>query len=312
MTPETAVIPIAASEVAVAERASHPQNRSSKGTITMPPPTPNNALKNPATRPMRTSRTPVFFQRPRRRLRTIRTQQEPLDALGRLAEDPTKAALFLDVDGVLAPIVPRPEDARVPDETRRELRRLNDLYALVACISGRAGADAQQIVGVPELVYVGNHGLELDSEAEKWRDRLQRFLEDVDWAATENKGLTASLHYRGSEDEAAARAALEEVKARAERQGFLARFGRKVLEVLPPLEMNKGTAVRRLLAERSLERALYAGDDTTDLDGFRALDGLDVSVRIAVVSEEGPAGLLEAADLTLGRPEELLAVLQRL
>jgi trehalose 6-phosphate phosphatase len=244
--------------------------------------------------------------------RTIRTQQDPPDALGRLAEDPTKAALFLDVDGVLAPIVPRPEDARVPDETRVELRRLNDLYALVACISGRAGADAQQIVGVPELVYVGNHGLELDSEAAEWRDRLQRFLEDVDWAATENKGLTASLHYRGSEDEDSARAALEEVKARAERGGFLARFGRKVLEVLPSLEVNKGTAVRQLLAERNLERALYAGDDTTDLDGFRALDGLDVSVRIAVVSEEGPAELREAADLTLGRPEELLAVLQRL
>jgi len=87
-----------------------------------------------------------------------------VDLLARLAEDPTKAALFLDVDGVLAPIVPRPEDARVPDETREELRRLNERYALVACISGRAGADAQRIVGIPELVYVGNHGLELDAE----------------------------------------------------------------------------------------------------------------------------------------------------
>jgi trehalose 6-phosphate phosphatase len=235
-----------------------------------------------------------------------------VDLLASLAEDPGQVALFLDVDGVLAPIVPRPEDARVPEETRAELRRLNNRYALVACISGRAGTDAQRIVGVPELVYVGNHGLELDDEAAEWRDRLQRFLEEVDWPATENKGLTASLHYRGSEDEGAARARLEEVKARAEREGLVARFGRKVLEVLPPLEVNKGTAVRQLLAERNLRRALYAGDDTTDLDGFRALDGLDVSVRIAVVSEEGPAELREAADLLVGRPEELLSVLQRL
>ncbi|MDQ2967235.1 MAG: trehalose-phosphatase, partial [Actinomycetota bacterium] len=88
-----------------------------------------------------------------------------MDLLARLAEDPARAALFLDVDGVLAPIVPRPEDARVPDETREELRRLNERYALVACISGRAGADAQRIVGIAELVYVGNHGLELDGEA---------------------------------------------------------------------------------------------------------------------------------------------------
>ena len=235
-----------------------------------------------------------------------------MDLLARLAEDPTKAALFLDVDGVLAPIVPRPEDARVPDETREELRRLNERYALVACISGRAGANAQRIVGIPELVYVGNHGLELDAEAPEWGERLQRFLTDVAWPATENKQLTASLHYRGSQDEGAARAALEDVKARAEREGFVARFGRKVLEVLPPLEAHKGTAVRQLLAERDLRRALYAGDDTTDLDGFQALDGLDVSVRVAVASEEGPAELREAADLTVAGPQELLAVLRRL
>lgn len=235
-----------------------------------------------------------------------------MDLLVRLAEDPTKAALFLDVDGALAPIVPRPEDARVPDETRQELRRLNERYALVACISGRSTADAQRVVGVPELVYVGNHGLDLDSEAAGWGERLQRFLADVAWPATENKQLTASLHYRGSPDEGAARAALEEVKTRAEREGFVARFGRKVLEVLPPLDVHKGTAVRHLLAERSLRRALYAGDDTTDLDGFRALDGLDVSVRIAVASQEGPAELREAADLTVAGPQELLAVLRRL
>ena len=235
-----------------------------------------------------------------------------MDLLARLAEDPTRAALFLDVDGVLAPIVPRPEDARVPDETREELRRLNERYALVGCISGRAGADAQRIVGVPDLVYVGNHGLELDGEAAGWGERLQRFLVDVAWPATENKQLTASLHYRGSQDEAASRAALEDVKARAEREGFVARFGRKVLEVLPPLDVNKGTAVRQLLAERSLGRALYVGDDTTDLDGFQALDGLDVAVRIAVVSDEGPAELREAADLTIRGPEGLLTVLRRL
>jgi trehalose 6-phosphate phosphatase len=235
-----------------------------------------------------------------------------VDLLARLAEDPGMAALFLDVDGVLAPIVPKPEDARVPDETREELSRLNERYALVACISGRAGSDAQRIVGIPELVYVGNHGLELDGEAAGWGERLQRFLADVAWPATENKQLTASLHYRGSEDEAAAHAALEDIKSRAERKGFVARFGRKVLEVLPPLEVHKGTAVRQLLAERNLTRALYAGDDTTDLDGFRALDGLEMSVRIAVASEEGPAELREAADLTVAGPPELLAVLRRL
>ena len=235
-----------------------------------------------------------------------------MDLLDRLAEDPGQAALFLDVDGVLAPIVPRPEDARVPEETRAELRRLNESYALVACISGRTGADAQRIVGIPELVYVGNHGLELDGEAAGWRERLQEFIEDVGWPATESKGLTASLHYRGSVDEDAARAALEQVKARAERAGFVARFGRMVLEVLPPLDVHKGTAVRQLLAERSLKRALYAGDDTTDLDGFRALDDLELAVRVAVSSDEGPRELREAAEIVVEGPLEFVSLLQRL
>ena len=106
-----------------------------------------------------------------------------MDPISRLAAEPAKAALFLDVDGVLAPIVPRPEDARVPDETREELRRLHERYALVACISGRTGADAEHVVGVPELVYVGNHGLELSAEATEWALRLQRFLSEVKWPA---------------------------------------------------------------------------------------------------------------------------------
>ncbi len=235
-----------------------------------------------------------------------------MDLLDRLAEDPGQAALFLDVDGVLAPIVSRPEDARVPDETRAELRRLHERYALVACISGRAGADARRVVGVPELVYVGSHGLELDARAGEWGRQLQDFLQDVDWPATENKGLTASLHYRGSEDEDAARAALENVKARAQGAGFVARFGRKVLEILPPLEVHKGTAVRQLLAERELKRALYAGDDTTDLDAFRALEGLELAVRVAVSADEGPRELREAAEIVVGDPSEFAALLRRL
>jgi trehalose 6-phosphate phosphatase len=235
-----------------------------------------------------------------------------VDPISRLAAEPAKAALFLDVDGVLAPIVPRPEDAHVPDETREELRRLQSRYALVACISGRAGADAARVVGVPELVYVGNHGLELCDDADAWGQRLRDFVKEIDWPATEDKGLTASLHYRGMPDEAAARAALEDVKRRAELEGFVARFGRRVLEVLPPLAVDKGTAVRQLLAERRLTRALYAGDDTTDLNGFQALDGLELSVRIAVASAEGPAELLKAADLTVDSPAELLVLLRRL
>jgi trehalose 6-phosphate phosphatase len=235
-----------------------------------------------------------------------------VDLLARLGEDPSGAALFLDVDGVLAPIVPRPEDARVPDETRAELRRLAARYALVACISGRAGTDAERLVGVPGLVYVGNHGLEASPEAPPWAARLRAFLGQIGWPRLEDKGVTAALHYRGLPDEDAARSRLEQIAAAARKEGFRTRFGRKVLEILPPIDANKGTAVRALLVERGLDRALYAGDDTTDLDGFRALDGLELAVRVAVASAEGPKDLLAKADVVLASPAEVLAMLREL
>jgi trehalose 6-phosphate phosphatase len=228
-----------------------------------------------------------------------------------LAEKPDEAAILLDVDGTLAPIVARPELAAVPEETRAELRRLAGRYSLVACISGRTGADAARIVGVEGLEYVGVHGLELSPEAERWRGPLREFAASVDWPV-EDKGLAIVFHYRGAEDEDAAVAALQRVAARANAVGLKTQFGRKVLEVRPPVDADKGTAVRALLEQRGLGRALYAGDDTTDLDAFRGLDGIELAVRIAVASAEGPAGLADAADLVVEGPAELVSVLRQL
>ena len=239
-----------------------------------------------------------------------------VDALEQLARDPTRAALLLDVDGTLAPIVPRPEDAHVPAETRAELERLHARYALVAAISGRTAEHARRIVGIDDLEYIGAHGLELDPETEQWREPLQELIAAAGWPAgeTEDKGATVSFHYRGADDEAAARARLDEVAEVARAAGLVPVFGRKVLDVRPPVDADKGTAVRHLLADRDLTAALYAGDDTTDLDAFRGLAeaGLELAVRVAVVSDESPPELREQADLTVTGPEGLLELLRQL
>jgi trehalose 6-phosphate phosphatase len=233
------------------------------------------------------------------------------DLLRRLAAEPARAALVLDVDGTLAPIVQRPRDAAVPEETRAELVRLHGRYGLVACVSGRPGADAARVVGVPGLTIVGEHGLELAPEAEAWAARVASFADAAAYPA-ERKRLSVSFHYRGAGDEDAARRQLERVAKQARTAGLVPRFGRKVLEIRPPVDADKGTAVRTLLERAGLRRALYAGDDATDLDAFRALEGLELAVRVAVVSDESPAGLSEAADVTIDGPAELLGLLRAL
>lgn len=233
------------------------------------------------------------------------------DRLARLRSEPGRAAVLLDVDGTLAPIVARPELAAVPEETREEVRRLAGRYALVAAVSGRTGSEAERLVGVENVVYVGVHGLELAPEAEPWRGSLRPFAAEG-WPWVEDKGLTVAFHWREAPNEQEARRELEAVAARAAEAGLETRWGRKVLELRPPVEADKGTAVRALLAERGIERALYAGDDTTDLDAFRGLEGLEEAVRVAVASPEGPPELREAADVVVASPAQLLELLRTL
>jgi trehalose-phosphatase len=235
-----------------------------------------------------------------------------VDPLSLIVAEPKRAAIFLDVDGVLAPIVARPEDARVPAATRTELVRLAGRYGLVACVTGRSSEMARTIVGVDEVTYAGEHGLELDPAARDWASRIHGFAAEVPWPALEVKPLSVAFHYRNEPDPEAARQQLEPVAAAALDAGFRPRWGRMVLEVLPPIDASKGTAVHALLEQSGLGRALYAGDDTTDLDGFAALDGLEASVRIAVVSPEGPAELGERADLVLGSTEAFAELLREL
>jgi trehalose-phosphatase len=234
--------------------------------------------------------------------------------LERLAAAPGEAGIFLDFDGVLAPIVSNPDDAYPPPETRDELRRLVERYALVGVISGRAGDDVRARVDIDGIFYVGSHGLELHPEAERWRQRIADFASSVAWPPehTERKGLTLSFHFRDAKDEQAAVLALEEIAESARDNDLVARFGRKVLEVLPPIGANKGTAVRHLLEGAGLKRAFVAGDDTTDIDAFRAVDGFECAVRVAVMSPESPSLLRDYAEVCVEGTGEFLQILRRL
>jgi trehalose 6-phosphate phosphatase len=231
-----------------------------------------------------------------------------------LVSAPAQTGIFLDFDGVLAPIVQHAEDAAVPAETRAELERLVPSYGLVSVVSGRSGDDVRARVAVAGITYVGSHGLELDPAAEHWRDQIRNFAATAPWPPerTELKGLSVAFHFRGVKDADAALHELELLAERATEEGLAPRFGRKVMEVLPPTGSNKGTAVRHLLEQKQLTQALVAGDDTTDIDAFRAVAGLVHAVRVAVVSEESPTVLREEADIVIESTTEFLELLRLL
>jgi trehalose 6-phosphate phosphatase len=254
-------------------------------------------------------------------------------ALAPLREEPGRAAILTDVDGTLAPIVERAEEAAVPAAAREALAALSDRYALVGCISGRRAEDARRLVGLDSLAYAGNHGLELLMPGEETpradpsvagrereaADFLAAFDADRLEAAglrQEDKGPIQALHWRGSVDEAVAESRVHEIANEAGRAGLEPRWGRKVLELRPLGGGGKDGAIASLLAGGRLDRAAYAGDDRTDLDAFRRLRQLQeegrlrAAVCVGVLSAEGPPELAEECDVTVGGLDGWLAILE--
>jgi trehalose 6-phosphate phosphatase len=245
---------------------------------------------------------------------------------------PERSALLFDVDGTLAPIVQDPSASAVPDAVRKLLDSLRQRYELVACISGRRALDARRIVGLDSITYIGNHGLErLDPGADAAavdpaiapqgaavRDFAQGAY-DARLAELgvrlEDKDVIWAFHWRGVPDEEAARQALCEVASRADAQGLVPHWGRMVLEIRPPVPADKGTAVAVALDGRPVARALYAGDDTTDVDAFRKLHHLQREGRldalcVGVSSSEAPAAVEREADVTVDGTDGVAGMLR--
>jgi trehalose 6-phosphate phosphatase len=260
---------------------------------------------------------------------TLTQHLEPLKA------DPSRSAVLLDVDGVLAPIVRHAEDAHVPEPTRIPLIAVARRYGLVACVTGRRAATARRIVSLGTITYVGNHGaetlrggataVEVDPEVAAWSRRM------AEWAGgatdqrldrlrvrTEDKDVIRAFHWRGAPDEAAAEAAVRELADRAVEAGFVVHWGRKVLEVRPPVALDKGRGVERLLTGAGMDAAMYVGDDSTDLDAFAGLRRMEAAgeVRTAlcvgVSSDETPPDLEAQADVVVDGPVGVRGLLSAL
>jgi len=251
-----------------------------------------------------------------------------------LASQPDRAAAFFDLDGTLAPIVERPEDSRVPQRTRELVERIGRRYRIAGVISGRRALDARRIMGLEALSYVGNHGFEqlapgarqaAPSSAISGEHAAPEFASGIDperlreaGLRVEDKGPIIALHWRGATDPDAAESAASAIEAEAAQSGLFTHRGRMVLELRPAVAIDKGVALRAMLAAQPIESAFYAGDDRTDADAFRALGEFAAAgelayvLRVAVISAGTPPEVGEAADLAVPGPDGFVAVLEAL
>ncbi len=236
-----------------------------------------------------------------------------------------KVALFLDYDGTLAPIVDRPEDAVLPDETRKVLKSLSEV-AVLAFVSGRMKREVRGFVGLDNVFYAGSHGFAIEGPngldfvqeeggalmpviAEAARE-IASDLASVAGVLIEDKHFAVAIHYRrvAEDDRPLVEAAVDRA---VDRHGDLRKAGGKmVFELRPKIDWHKGKALDYLLRRLGLDDGsvlpIYIGDDVTDEDAFETLRGRGIAICV----KEQPAPT--AAAFRVRDPEEVCRFLRHL
>jgi trehalose 6-phosphate phosphatase len=252
----------------------------------------------------------------------------PQELRDRIVNDAAGTALVLDFDGTLAPIVEDPAAARMSPELHQTLASLVRALASVAVVSGRPAAFLGEHVRVPGVRLLGVYGTEEwrdgaavpDEEAQRWqpmldtaRDRIAAALEGHPGLLLEDKGLAVALHWRNAPNREAAGAYADRVLADiAVETGLAHEPGKFVLELRPPVALDKGSAVRSILKDPAVRTIVYAGDDKGDLAAFAAAQeagGLAVAVDHG---EETPQAVRDTADLVIQGTDAMATWLREL
>jgi len=221
-----------------------------------------------------------------------------LDEVENRLKDASAVLLFVNFDGTLTPLADSPEEVELPSATQHLLEKLaSQKWVMPVIISGRALADVQQRVGVPGLIYAGNHGLEIrgagltfvEPAAEECRETLGQLIEQlarrlhpIPGARVEDKGLTATVHFRHVPEQHydEVRRQMHAVLANASHP-FVLTPGLKAFEIRPRVYWNKGSAVNWLVERLSKPGSvvIYLGDDPSDEDAFTALPG-EITIKV--------------------------------
>jgi trehalose-phosphatase len=268
----------------------------------------------------------TFERRPVREIPDALANFEDLKA----AIGDRKPAMFLDYDGTLTPIVDRPELAILSDEGRAVVDTLAKKLP-TAAVSGRDRPDVEQLIGLDSLIYVGSHGFDITvpggkkienpitGDYQPMLDRVEQRLHDkldpIEGALVERKKFSIAAHYRlvADSEYPKFRQALDEIES--SEPEIKEKSGKKVFELQPKLDWDKGKAVLWLLKALDLDGPEYVpmffGDDVTDEDAFGALQGRGLSVIVSAKSDDA-TDRTTAATYRVQDTEELLELLRRL
>ncbi|MHB8841006.1 MAG: trehalose-phosphatase [Candidatus Aquicultor sp.] len=238
------------------------------------------------------------------------------EALAKWKEHPEKSGIFSDLDGTLSKIAPTPAEAIVTAEMRKVLQDISDKYAVAGIVSGRDSTEARRIIALDNLIYIGNHGLEWLEGGKQFyapeafnffglagnlAAELSAIFDDTGYIV-ERKKLGVAVHYRQVGDKEQAKARIEEaIEPMVAKYPLKRSEGRYVIELKPDLPVNKGDAVTVIALRTGIERAMYLGDDVTDIDAFQALgrlrdQGRMQTVSIAIASDESAPAVMHEAD----------------
>lgn len=236
-----------------------------------------------------------------------------------------RAVVFLDYDGTLTPIVERPDLAVLSEDMRATVKALAGLCT-VAIVSGRDRADVERLVGLDELIYAGSHGfdiagpagLEVKHEAggafaavvQRAAERLREALAPIEGALVEPKRFAVAVHYRQVAEGEVARVEAAVDQLLTETPDLRKTLGKKVIELRPRLDWDKGKAVAWLQEALGLHGAdvlpFYLGDDTTDEDAFAALAECGIGILVGSPAHE------TAARYRLDEPADVQQFLHKL